>query len=138
MGVLDRVGKEIERSGHKFDKEVLRPYAREFERIPGLGYLMRNLHESRVAVRSARKAAKQLQHKQRLAQESETLRQSRTAGLIFSERAKLRRMQMAESLVGEEVGLFSTVPVDGPNLSVNKIPSLDPLDDMGNSIPEVI
>jgi hypothetical protein len=141
MGFFKDLGRSVEketsRASHSFEKNITRKYGREFERIPVLGYVTRQLQEQTVAKREALRDQKSLQSKQRLAQESEELRQATTTAFLAAQESRNRRIQMAESLVGSEVGLYGTTPIDGPNLTVNNIPLLDPMDDMGNSIPEV-
>lgn len=137
MGVFDRIGKELERSGRKFEKEVIRPYAREFERIPGIGDLTRSLHESRKAQRQAANEARKFQIERRNELMEERLRMSERQELLQASRERTRREEMAESLVTGGLSYMDTANMSVVDRSTNSIPTLDPIDELGNTVPEV-
>lgn len=140
MGVLDSIGNSVERFGDQILDEggrVTESYAREFERIPVLGDPMKDLHDARVAGRQAANDARELQVLME-ADLAERMARSATALRITNAtRAREKRLGMAESIVGAEVGIMNSTPIAGPDLNKNRIPLLDPVDEMGNSIPEV-
>lgn len=93
--------------------------------------------DSRRERKAAEAAAKELSALRRRSLEEERVRQAKQFNLLEAQKAGARRKEMAEGMVGEAVGMISSAPVDGPNMEVNKIPMLDDVDSMGNSIPEV-
>lgn len=148
MGFIDKIEKEASRAGGKISKEVERfghrEWVQDYVAYQTLGLGGRYVKDAVTDIRKAKKAeketlaaAKELQAQQRIAQQEQELRQASALRLTKAEQARAKRISMAEGMMGEGVGIVSTVPVDGPNMDVNKVPMLDPIDGMGNSIPEV-
>ncbi len=141
MGFISKIKKEVGRSkvataiGVTFLGPIglqLGLFEKEVEKR-----VIEPMQESKRAQKEAAQAARELQELRRGDLLEQRFRQQRALSLTRMEQAKSKRISMAESIVGEEIGMISSAPVDGPNMAANKIPVLDPVDDMGNTIPEV-
>ena len=93
--------------------------------------------EAQRAEEEALQAARNFQKAQAESLENQRLRNARQLRLTMAQRARDKRVAMASTIAGQEVGIMNSTPIAGPDLSKNKIPTLDPIDNMGNTIPEV-
>lgn len=152
MGVLDKIVKEAERVGDSVGNEferMGRDIETAYEKTGKYLYRYLTLEELRAMGRAAkdpfgiqeaqeeaRKAQRQLLADKLSAQQTQQLRQTAQSKLLAGERARMRREMMAESLISGGTMLMDT-SIQGNNTTVNRITQLEPVDETGNSIPEV-
>lgn len=141
MGGWSSIVKEVERTGRNIEKGY-EEVGKGLKKYLTLDYLKsaKSKYEDITGVTAQKEAAREarlFQEERRRGIIEERFRLGESASLVAAKRARAMRESTAEELlVGG--GIMNTVPTQETNRSVNKIPSLDPVDDYGNSIPEVV